>query len=381
MSDDDLDDGHAPAPWDEDPNRGQVHKGRGAVSNRTGRYEAEARMAFDDGWGAPDDEPAPRPATTVTPERTTRILSRNDSPDIPFDRSINPYKGCEHGCIYCFARPTHAYLGLSPGLDFETRLFSKPDAPAALRKALAQRGYQCDVIALGANTDPYQPVERQARITRAILEVLRDCQHPVSIVTKSNLVLRDVDILADMAARNLASVHVSITTLDRALARRLEPRAPTPGRRLEAVEALRRAGVPVTVLVSPVIPALNDADIERVLEAADRAGARAASYILVRLPLEIKDLFAEWLAAHYPDRARRVLDLIRDTRDGKLYQAEFGTRMRGTGAYAALIARRFEVAARRLGLAAGLPPLDRSRFRPPAKDSPNPDPGPQLNLF
>ena len=373
-------DAPAPAPWDEDPNRGQVHKGRGAVSNRAGRYEAEAHLAFDDGWGSLD-EPAPRPATTVTPERVTRIISRNDSPDIPFDRSINPYKGCEHGCIYCFARPTHAYLGLSPGLDFETRVFSKPDAPAALRKALARRGYQCDVLALGANTDPYQPVERQARITRAILEVLSEHQHPVSIVTKSNLVLRDADILADMAARNLASVHVSITTLDRALARRLEPRAPTPARRLEAVEALTRAGVPAAVLVSPVIPALNDADIERVLEAAARAGARAASYILVRLPLEIKDLFAEWLDAHYPDRARRVLDLIRDTRDGKLYQSAFGTRMRGTGPYAALIARRFEVAARRLGLAARMPPLDRARFCQPTSSSSNPEPGPQLTLF
>lgn len=362
-----------PDPVHDDPNLGRSHKGRGAVSNRSGRYEHEARVGFDDGWGSLD-QPAPPLSTSITPEPVTRILSRNDSPDIPFDRSLNPYKGCEHGCIYCFARPTHAYLGLSPGLDFESRIFSKPDAPRVLRETLGKPSYRCNVIAVGANTDPYQPAERECGITRAVLEVLREHEHPVSVVTKSNLVLRDLDILADMASRNLASVHLSITTLDRGLARRMEPRAPTPQRRLDALAALADAGVPVSVLVSPVIPALNDADMERVMEAAARAGARAANYILVRLPLEIKDLFAEWLAAHYPDRAERVQKLIRDTRDGKLYDAAFGARMRGTGAYASLLARRFEVAARRLGLDRRIPPLDCTRFRRPGR-------GGQLALF
>jgi DNA repair photolyase len=361
---DDLD--REPDHAGDDPNLGRARKGRGAVSNRSGRFEHEARAAFDDGWGSLD-EPVPRLDTQVTVEKTRTILARNDSPDIPFDRSINPYKGCEHGCIYCFARPTHAYLGLSPGLDFESKLVAKPDAAAALRAELARPSYRCDVIALGANTDPYQPIERQWRITRAVLEVLREARHPVSIVTKSGMVLRDIDILSEMAGQGLASVFVSITTLDRALARRMEPRAATPERRLEAVRALSAAGVPVGVLVSPVIPALNDGDIERVLAAAADAGARAAHYILVRLPLEIADLFSEWLDTHYPDRAERIRNLIRDTRGGKLYDARFGVRMRGEGVYAELIARRFQVAAQRLGLDRGMPALDCSQFQRPTR--------------
>jgi DNA repair photolyase len=343
------------------------------VTNRSGRYEAEQRTGFDDGWGTAD-EPAPPLTTTVTAEKTRQILTRNDSPDIPFDRSINPYKGCEHGCIYCFARPTHAYLGLSPGQDFESRLVSKPDAPDALRAELSRPGYRCEVIALGASTDPYQPVERDLRITRSLLEVLAACRHPVTLVTKSNGVLRDLDLLAPMAEQNLASVMVSITTLDRQLARRMEPRAPTPARRLDAIRQLAAAGVPVGVLASPMIPALNDPDLEHILEAAQGAGARAAGTILVRLPREIKDLFAEWLEAHYPDRAARVLSLIRQTRSGALYDARFGTRMRGTGPYADLLARRFAVATRRLGLDGPMPALDRDQFRPPGTNR-------QLDLF
>jgi DNA repair photolyase len=366
-----------------DPNLGRAHKGRGAVSNRSGRFEPESRAAFDDGWGS-IDEPATPLDTQVTVEKTRSILARNDSPDIPFDRSINPYKGCEHGCIYCFARPSHAYLGMSPGLDFESKLVAKPDAAAALRAELSRSSYRCEVIALGANTDPYQPIERQWRITRSVLETLRDCRHPVSIVTKSNLVLRDLDILSEMAAQRLASVYLSITTLDRALARRMEPRAPTPERRLDAVRALNAAGVPAGVLVSPVIPALNDVDIERVLTAASEAGARAAHYILVRLPLEIADLFSEWLDTHYPDRAERVRNLIRDTRGGKLYDSRWGTRMRGEGVYADLIARRFQVTAHRLGLDRGMPPLDCTLFQRPTKSEesdPEQPPRKQLDLF
>jgi DNA repair photolyase len=366
----------------DDPNLGRAQRGRGAVSNRSGRFEPESRAAFDDGWGS-IDEPAAPLDTQVTVEKTKTILTRNDSPDIPFDRSINPYKGCEHGCIYCFARPTHAYLGMSPGLDFESKLVAKPDAAAALRAELSRPSYRCEVIALGANTDPYQPIERQWRITRAVLELLREARHPVSIVTKSNLVLRDLDILSEMAAQGLASVYLSITTLDRVLARRMEPRAPTPERRLDAVRALTDAGVPAGVLVSPIIPALNDPDIERVLAAAAEAGARAAHYILVRLPLEIADLFSEWLDAHYPDRAERVRNLIRDTRGGKLYDSRFGTRMRGEGVYADLIARRFQVAAHRLGLDRGMPALDCAQFQPPSASASDPDQPPrkQLDLF
>ncbi len=325
-------------------------KGRGAVSNPTPRFEPHERVALDDGWGALDEELPPL-RTEVAIDRARSIITRNASPDVPFDRSINPYRGCEHGCIYCFARPTHAYLGLSPGQDFETRLFAKPDAPRLLARELRRPGYRCRVIALGTNTDPYQPIERTRRITRGVLEVLAAFAHPVAIVTKSALIRRDLDILAPMAARGLARVYLSIATLDRDLARRLEPRAPTPARRLEAIAALARAGVPVGVLVAPIIPALTDDRFERVLEAAAKAGARTAGYVLLRLPGEVAGLFQEWLAVHAPDRARRVMALVRDTRGGRDYDPRFGRRMTGEGAYAALIARRFALASARYGLA------------------------------
>lgn len=352
----------------------RARKGRGAVGNATGRYETEVRSAIDDGWGAADEEPAPI-RTTLGIDSARRIITYNQSPDIAFDRSINPYKGCEHGCIYCFARPTHAWLGHSPGLDFETRLYWKPDAPDLLARELRHPKYRPATIAMGANTDPYQPVERERQLTRRILEVLAAFDHPVGIVTKSNLVLRDLDILTPMAARGLVRVAVSVTTLDRTLARRMEPRAPTPARRLDAIRGLAEGGVPVTVLAAPVIPALNDHEIETILEAAATAGAGAAGYVLLRLPLEIKELFADWLAAHFPDRADRVMSLVRQTRGGKLYQAEWGKRQTGDGPYADQIRQRFTRAARKLGLHRGHPPLDATRFhRPPA-------PGDQLELL
>src|SRR5499427_8005451 len=277
-------------------------RGRGAQSNASGRYEAEARVAFDDGWQSVEDLPPFK--TTVALDTTRKVITRNDSPDIGFDRSINPYRGCEHGCVYCFARPTHAFLGLSPGLDFETKLFAKPDAPTLLEKELAAPGYEPRMIAIGTNTDPYQPIERERKIMRGILEVLERAGHPVGIVTKSALVARDADILARMAGRKLAKVALSVTTLDANLARTMEPRAPTPARRLEAPRRLSEAGVPTTVMVAPVIPALNDSEIERILDAAAHTGAKEASYVLLRLPLEVRDLFREWLLANYPDRYR-----------------------------------------------------------------------------
>jgi DNA repair photolyase len=351
------------------------HRGRGARSNRAGRYEARRIEPLED---PPDprieDEPPPL-RTTVTPEATRTIITTNDSPDVPFDQSINPYRGCEHGCIYCFARPTHAYLGLSPGLDFETRLFSKPEAPLLLKKELRRPGYRCQTIALGANTDPYQPIERRLRITRQILEVLAEHRHPVSIVTKSDLVLRDLDLIAPLAKERLACVLVSVTTLDRGLARRMEPRAPSPPRRIGAIARLAEAGVPVGVLASPMILGLNDSEMESILAAAAAAGASSAGYVLLRLPLEIKDLFAEWLEAHEPLKAPRVLALLRDTRGGRLYDAAFGRRMRGTGPHADLLRRRFEVACRRHGLAHRPAPLDVTRFTVPAR------PGDQMPLF
>ena len=293
-------------------------RGRGAGSNPEGRFEPYQSEAFDDGWQGLDWEPTPI-STTVTPEKSRTIITRNDSPDVPFNLSINPYKGCEHGCIYCFARPTHAYLGLSPGLDFESRIFSKPDAAKKLREQLSKQGYRPQVIALGANTDPYQPAERELKITRSILEVMEEFQHPVGIVTKSNLVLRDLDLLRALAADNLVNVMVSITTLDRQLARRMEPRAPTPERRLEAMSDLAEAGVPVCVLASPMIPGLNDSELESILKSASEAGASSAGYVLIRLPLEVKELFTEWLETHYPTKASHVLNLIRGAREGKLY--------------------------------------------------------------
>jgi DNA repair photolyase len=338
--------------------------GRGAGSNLPGRFETRPVEAFDDGWDTLA-EPLPPLETTLTPEKTRTLISRNDSPDVPFDRSINPYKGCEHGCVYCFARPTHSYLGLSPGLDFESRIFSKPDAPDLLRRELAKKGYRPEPIAIGANTDAYQPVERRERLTRRILEVLVEYRHPFSIITKSNLVLRDLDLIAPMARERMASVFVSITTLDRELARRMEPRAPTPQRRLDAIRGLSEAGVPVGVLASPIIPGLNDAEIEKILEAAAGAGASMANYILLRLPHELKEIFAAWLDGHYPLRAKKVLNLIRETRGGKLNEAEFGSRMRGVGEYAEMLARRYRAACARLGLQNRTVEFDLTRFTPP----------------
>ena len=294
-------------------------KGRGAVSNRSGRYEPAQRLRIDDGWDTAGADEAPPLRTTVALDASRSVIARNDSPDVGFDQSINPYRGCEHGCVYCFARPTHAYLGLSPGLDFETRLFAKPDAPALLRRELANPRYRPSTIAMGTNTDPYQPTERRLMITRGILEVLAAHEHPVTIVTKSALVLRDLDILAPLAAKGLASVGVSVTTLDGALARTMEPRASTPARRLAALAGLVAAGVPARVMVAPVIPALTDHELEAIIERAAAVGVRQASYILLRLPLEIKDLFGEWLAAHAPDRAAHVLNRMRAMRGGRLY--------------------------------------------------------------
>ena len=355
-------------------------KGRGAVSNRTGRFEPTVRERIDDGWSVagwsasdPTEEPAPQ--TIVQPDSSKEIIARNQSPDVPFDRSINPYRGCEHGCIYCFARPTHAYWGLSAGLDFETRLFAKHDAAALLRKALGRPRYRASTIALGANTDPYQPIERQYRITRSVLEVLAEARHPVGIVTKSRLILRDLDILAPMAREGLVRVCLSVTTLAPALARIMEPRAPRAELRLEAVRGLTEAGVPTAVLAAPMILAINDGELEAILEAARDAGADSASYVLLRLPLEIAQLFEEWLETHFPDRKKRVLELVRQSRGGKLYEACWGERMRGKGAYAEMIAQRFAVASRRLGLKKRPWDLDTSKFRPPARD------GRQMNLF
>jgi DNA repair photolyase len=331
----------------------QARKGRGAVSNRPGRYEPGERPAEDDGWGSAQADAAETPPlrTTVQPDKSRTVIAWNESPDLGFDRSINPYRGCEHGCVYCFARPTHAYLGLSPGLDFETKLFAKHDAAAILARELAKPGYRPAPIGLGTNTDPYQPIERELGITRQILELLDRFSHPVTIVTKSALILRDLDILARMAQRGLVEATISVTTLDPDLARKLEPRAPTPPRRLAAIEALAAAGISTGVLAAPMIPALNDQELEAILAAAAQRGASRAGYVLLRLPLEIKDLFREWLEAHVPDRAEHVLALVRETREGKLYQSQFGTRMRGTGPYAELLRQRYRLAMRKLGLA------------------------------
>ena len=343
-------------------------KGRGAMSNQTGRYERHRKEASDDGWGAIDEELAPLD-TEVSLDASRTVIARNSSPDIPFDRSINPYRGCEHGCIYCFARPTHAWLGMSPGQDFETKLLMKLDAALLLRQELARPGYRPRVIALGTNTDPYQPIEKQYGITRQILEVLDETSHPVGIVTKSSLIARDADILGRMAERRLARAYISITTLDGKLARSMEPRAPTPANRLRAVEALSKAGVPVGVMFAPIIPGLNDAEMESVLAAARDAGAQTAGYVLLRLPLEIKDLFREWLEAAAPDRASRVMALVRDCRGGRDYDSEWGTRLKGTGPFADMVARRFALACRRYGLDRRSWELDTTQFRKPAADT------------
>jgi DNA repair photolyase len=352
-----------------------ARKGRGAASNDTGRFESEQRVAFDDGWGSQEDEPA-RVATTLTVDSTRTIIARNDSPDIGFDRSINPYRGCEHGCIYCYARPSHAFLGLSPGLDFETRIFHKPRAAELLVAELRRKGYACRPIALGSNTDPYQPAERRLGITRGVLEVLRDFHHPVTIVTKSALVQRDIDILSAMARERLAVVTVSVTTLDRDLARVMEPRAATPERRLETIAALAAAGVPTGVLAAPMIPALNDPEMEEILARAHEAGARAAGYTLLRLPLELKALFKEWLEAHRPQKAAHVLSLVAQCHGGRIYDSAWSKRMVGAGPYAQMLAARFDRACRRLGFTPRTTDLlDAKSFRPP------PQSGDQLSLF
>src|SRR3954471_9538066 len=351
---------------------------RGARSHLQGRFESAAREPFDDGW-TPEEQETQRLQTSVTIERARSIISRNDSPDVGFSQSINPYRGCEHGCIYCYARPSNSYLELSPGLDFETKLFAKTNAVEQLREELARPGYRASPIALGANTDCYQPIERKHRITRAILEVLAECDHPVTMVTKSALIERDLDLLAPMAAKNLVKVFVSIGTLDRELARKLEPRAASPQRRLDVLKSLSREGVPCGVMVAALIPALNDKTMEHVLEEAAKAGADEAAYVIMRLPHEIKDLFKEWLAEHYPERAEHVISIIHQMRGGKDNDPRFGTRMTGTGNFAELIEKRFDIACRRFGLnghgAGRRPPrLDCSRFKRPSLSG-------QLGLF
>jgi len=349
-------------------------RGRGARSNASGRYERETRVLVDDGWTKEDDTPPPL-KTEVLRDSSRTIITRNASPDLSFDRSINPYKGCEHGCVYCFARPTHAYLGLSPGADFESRIFAKPNAAELLARELAHPGYVPRVMAMGTNTDPYQPLEKSLKITRSILEVLRDFRHPVAIVTKSPLILRDLDILGPMAEMGLARAALSVTTLDRKLARAMEPRAATPPRRLEAISGLSRAGIPTAVMFAPVIPALNDDEMESVLDAATKAGATSAGFVLLRLPLEIKDLFHEWLEEKAPNRAKHVISLIKQMRGGKEYDSQWHTRMKGTGPYAEMIGRRFQMAVKRLGLNRERVPLATNLFRRPPKS------GDQLRLL
>jgi DNA repair photolyase len=331
-------------------------RGRGAGVNPSGRFEPVSRHVFDDGWETIEELPPFK--TEVQVEKPRTIITRNESPDISFDRSINPYRGCEHGCVYCFARPTHAYMGLSPGLDFESKLFAKPDAARLLERELAKEGYRPKIIAIGTNTDPYQPIEKKWRIMREILEVLEAYNHPVGIVTKSALVARDIDILSRMAGKGLAKVALSVTSLDRTLARTMEPRAATPPKRLETIRKLAEAGIPASVMVAPVIPGLNDQEIERILDSASAAGAREAGYVILRLPLEVSPIFKDWLLTHYPDRYRHVLSLVRSMRGGKDYDSEWGKRMKGSGPYAWQIGRRFELAARKFGLN-----LERTKLR------------------
>jgi len=349
-------------------------KGRGAVSNRPGRYEPGDRPRESDGWDWQDEEDLPKLRTTVAVDKTKSIIARNQSPDIGFGQSINAYRGCEHGCIYCFARPTHAFLGHSPGLDFESRLYMKPEAAKLLEAELRKPGYKPKVIAMGTNTDPYQPIERRYKITRQVLEVLNRFNHPAGITTKSANVLRDVDILADMAKRNLVKVFISVTTLDRDLARTMEPRASTPELRLKAIAGLHDAGIPVGVSVAPIIPALTDMEIESIIERAAEAGADSANFTLLRLPLEIKDLFIEWLEAHAPLKTKHVMDLVRDVHGGQIYKAEFGERMTGSGAYADLIRQRVQAAAKRFMMEPRYRfNVDCSQFKVPRADSPQGD--------
>ena len=347
-------------------------KGRGAASRVAGRFEQTVAVGEDDGWGSVYEDlgdNAPRPRTTVTEERARTIVSHNQSPDVGFSQSINPYRGCEHGCVYCFARPSHAFLELSPGLDFETKLFAKTNAVERLRAELAKPGHVPSPIALGINTDGWQPIERDYRLTRELLQVLSDTNHPVHIVTKSALVVRDLDLLADMARRRLVEVHLSVTSLDNRLSAKLEPRAAAPHARLKTIRALADAGVPTGVLVAPVIPMITDMDLERILEACRDAGARSAGYVLLRLPHELKDIWREWLQLHFPERAAHVMSLVNQMRGGKDYESGFGTRMRGTGPFAQLVEQRFRKAYARSGFGR-LPPLDTTSFVPPRADSP-----------
>jgi len=351
----------------------KARKGRGAVSNLQGRYEAHARAGFDDGWsvGGLDkaaEEAAPTWKTQVSDEQARTILTRNASPDLPFNVSLNPYRGCEHGCVYCFARPTHSYLGLSPGLDFESRIYAKVNAPELLRRELARPSYVAEPIALGVNTDAYQPCERERQLTRRVLEVLHECDHPVALITKSSLIERDIDILAPMAARHLAAVAVTVTTLDPAIARTLEPRAAAPARRLRTIRTLTDAGIPVGVSIAPIIPFVTEPEIEQLLEAVRDAGAIHAHYVVLRLPWEVSPLFQQWLEAHFPERAQRVMNRVREMRGGKDYDSAFGTRMRGEGVWADLIRQRFEKAVHRLGLhgkGGRFKQLDCTQFRRP----------------
>lgn len=353
---------------------GKPRKGRGATLSPTPRFVDTERASFDDGWGSADETPAPL-VTTVTHERAQSLINRNQSPDLPFNQSVNPYRGCEHGCVYCYARPAHAYVDLSPGLDFESRLFAKPDAAAVLRRELAKPGYRCESIALGGNTDVYQPIERKLGITRAIIEVLAECGHPFSIVTKSSLVERDIDLLAPLAARDLVQVFVSVTTLDRELARRMEPRAAAPQRRIETQRRLAAAGIPTGVMFAPVIPALNDHELEKVLEHAAQAGCRYAGYVMLRLPREVNPLFKDWLGTHYPLKYERVMHRIQDVRGGEESDSRFSSRMKGEGVFAQLVAQRFARACRSLDLNKSRYQMDVRQFRPPRPDSP------QLDLF
>ncbi|MEM9872389.1 MAG: PA0069 family radical SAM protein [Pseudomonadota bacterium] len=351
----------------------QRAKGRGAVSNADSRYAHVTRHSDADGWVQDDDLPTLR--TQVSIERPRSAITYNRSPDLPFDRSVNPYRGCEHGCVYCFARPTHAYLGLSPGLDFETRLVARPGIDAVLHRELGRKAYRVAPLAVGTNTDPYQPVERAHGIMRACLEVLEACGHPVAIVTKGTLIERDIDILSAMAQRGLARVGISVTTLDATLCRRMEPRAPTPERRLQMIERLSGAGIPVRIMASPMVPALTDPELEAILAAGKAAGARTASWIMLRLPQEVSPLWQEWLATHYPDLAGRVMSKLREMHGGKDYDARWGHRMRGTGPYAEMVAHRFKLAVKRLGLRTEAPPMRTDLFRPPRA------PSDQLSLF
>lgn len=363
----------------------QPTKGRGAVSNLQGRYERNGREAYDDGWEREPDQ-ARAWKTQVTAEQARSILSRNSSPDLPFNVSLNPYRGCEHGCIYCYARPTHSYLGLSPGLDFESKIFAKVNAPELLRRELGKAGYQPETIALGVNTDAYQPCERELRLTRRVLEVLQECEHPVGLITKSALIERDIDILAAMAARRQATVAVTLTTLDPAIARTLEPRAAAPARRLRTIRTLADAGIPVGVSISPIIPFVTEPEIERLLAAVREAGASSAHYVVLRLPWEVNPLFQQWLQAHFPERAQRVMNRVREMRGGKDYDSDFATRMRGEGVWAEMIRQRFKIAAARLGLGGHggrFGQLDGSRFRRPLTLPGGAVAGtsPQLDLF